>query len=156
MNKKSKAWIITGSIVGGLALAFLGGCAKGGTLEHYSAKSISKKAYQQEKTATFNGHKFIYFNVVRGEDDGWVLVDTTSYIINTDIQFGFRFKDYDGLVKISAYGDTDEPRNMGAFYADETYTSYQVFHGFKITIDESINASDYGSGFNLGIFAHWC
>jgi hypothetical protein len=77
-----------------------------------------------------------------------MLVDKSSYIINTDIQFGFRYKN--AGTKIVAYDKGMEPRDMGPF--DGAYNSYQVDHGFKITIDESLDINNV----NLGIFEHWC
>ena len=41
---------------------------------------------------------------------------------------------------------------MGPFYEDETYNSYQVDFGFKITTDEKLDIYNV----NLGIFEHCC
>ena len=167
MTKKAKTWSIVGSIVGGLVLTFgafmiyatspispFG--ARGGELVKFNAKKIGKTAYQKEKKVKIKDHEFTYYNVKSDSEGKWILVDGTSYIINTDIQFGFRFIDNGGLVKIAAYDGGMEPRKMGEDYPNVGYASYSVRHGFKITFDDSINASDYPNGFNLGIFEHWC
>ena len=161
MTKRAKTWIVVGSIVGGLALAFGGFIIyanspispfipRGGELIKFEAKKVGKIATLVEKNIKINGHEFTYYNVECASDGGWVLRDKTSYIINTDIAFGFRYKN--AGTKITAYGDKEEPRDMGPYYKDETYNSYQVYNGFKITIDESLDISEV----NLGIFEHWC
>lgn len=167
MTKRNKTWIIVGSVVGGLVLTFGAFMiyanspispfiARSGGVEKYNAKKIGKIAYQEEKKVEFFGHAFTFYNVKSDSEGNWILVDNTSYIVNLDIQFGFRFKNNDGLVKIAAYGDGKEPRDMGKYSKDPSYTSYQVDFGFKITVDESVNMSDCPNGFNLGIFEHWC
>ena len=162
MTKRTKAWIIAGSVIGGLALAFGGFIIfasvspyspfvpRGGELITIDAKKIGKTAKLEEKKVKIKGHEFTYYNVKSDEKGNWVLVDKSSYIINTDMQFGFRYKNVG--TKITSYGDVDEPRDMGAYYKDETYHSYQVFSGFKITIDDALDLNNV----NLGIFEHWC
>ena len=166
MTKKAKTWIIIGSIVGGLALAFgavviyfnspLAPFARGGELIKMNAKKIGKTAFQEEKKVKIKDHEFTYYNVRSDSEGNWILVDNTSYIINKDIVFGFRFKNNGGLVKITSYENSMEPRSMGEFYEDPSYTSYSVHAGFKIMVDESVNMSEHPDGFNLGIFEHWC
>ena len=161
MRKRTKAWIVVGSVVGGLALA-LGGfiifafspispfIPRGGGLVRIDAKKIGKTATLLEKKVKVKNHEFTYYNVKSDNDGNLILVDKTSYIINTDIQFGFRYRN--AGTKITAYDKGMEPRDMGPFHDDETYNSYQVDFGFKITIDESIETSNV----NLGTFEHWC
>jgi len=166
MTKKAKTWIIIGSIVGGLALAFgavviyfnspLAPFARGGELIKINAKKIGKTAFQKEKKVKIKDHEFTYYNVKSDSEGNWILVDNTSYIINKDIVFGFRFKNNGGLVKITSYENSMEPKSMGEFYENPSYTSYSVHAGFKITVDESVDMSEYPDGFNLGIFEHWC
>ena len=167
MTKKAKTWIIIGSIVGGLALTF-GAVViyfnsplsrfgiKGGELIKINAKKIGKTAFQKEKKVKIKDHEFTYYNVKSDSEGNWILVDNTSYIINKDIVFGFRFKNNGGLVKITSYENSMEPRSMGEFYENPSYTSYSVHAGFKIMVDESVDISEYPDGFNLGIFEHWC
>ena len=143
MRKRTKAWIVIGSVMGGLALA-LGGfiifalspispfIPRGGGLVKIDAKKIGKTATLVEKKVKVKDHEFTYYNV------------------KSDIQFGFRYKN--AGTKIVAYDKGMEPRDMGPFYEDETYNSYQVGLGFKITIDESLDINNV----NLGIFEHWC
>ena len=165
MTKRAKTWIVISSVVSGLALAFGGFIIyanspispfipRGGGLIKFSSKKIDKTATLVEKKVKIEGHGFTYYNVKSASDGSWILVDKTSYIINTDIQFGFRYKS--AGTKIVAYDKGDEPRDMGAFYKDETYHSYQVYFGFKITIDESLNMANFLDGLNLGVFEHWC
>ena len=165
MTKRAKTWIVVGSIVGGLALAFGGFIIyanspispfvpRGGELIKFEAKKIGKTATLQEKTIKIKDHEFTYYNVECANDGGWVLRDKTSYIINTDIQFGFRYKS--AGTKISAYNTGHEPRDMGEYSQEPSYHSYQVYFGFKITIDESLDMSSFPDGINLGIFEHWC
>lgn len=161
MTKRTKIWIVVSSVVGGLALAFGGFIIfafspnspfipRSGGLVKIDAKKIGKTAVLEEKKAKVKDHEFTYYNVKSDNDGNWILADKSSYIINTDIQFGFRYKN--AGTKIAAYDKGMEPRDMGPFYQDETYNSYQVDFGFKITIDESINIDNV----NLGIFEHWC
>ena len=110
----------------------------------------------QQKKVKIKDHEFTYYNVKSDSEGNWILVDNTSYIINKDIVFGFRFKNNGGLVKITSYENSMEPRSMGEFYEDPSYTSYSVHAGFKIMVDESVDMSDHPDGFNLGIFEHWC
>ena len=167
MTKKAKTWIIIGSVAGGLLLTFGAFMiyanspispfvARGGELVKFNAKKIGKTAYQKEKKIKIKDHEFTYYNVTSDSEGNWILVDNTSYIINTDIQFGFRFKNNGGLVKIINYNNGMEPRSMGEYSQDVDYTSYSVSHGFKIMVDESVDVSSYPDGFNLGIFEHWC
>ena len=166
MTKKAKTWIIIGSIVGGLALAFgavviyfnspLAPFARGGELIKINGKKIGKTAFQKEKKVKIKDHEFTYYNVKSDSEGNWILVDNTSYIINKDIVFGFRFRNNGGLVKITSYENSMEPRSMGEFYENPSYTSYSVHAGFKIMVDESVDISEYPDGFNLGIFEHWC
>lgn len=161
MTKKAKAWIVVGSVMGGLALTVGGFIAfalsplwpfypRGGELIRFSASKVGKTALLTKNKIKIKGHEFTYYNVVSDKDGNWILVDKTSYIINEDIQFGFRYKN--AGTKITAYGEVEEPRDMGPYYKDESYNSYQVFSGFKITIDESLDITNV----NLGIFEHWC
>ena len=162
MTKRTKAWIIAGSVAGALALAFGGFIIfaafspyspfipRSGGITIMDAKKIGKTAKLEEKKVKVKDHEFTYYNVKSDDNGNWILVDKTSYIINTDIAFGFRYKN--AGTKITAYGDKKEPRDMGSYYEDETYNSYQVYNGFKITIDESLDISEV----NLGIFEHWC
>lgn len=166
MTKKAKTWIIIGSIVGGLALTIgavviyfnspLAPFARGGELIKMNAKKIGKTAFQEEKKVKIKDHEFTYYNVKSDSEGNWILVDNTSYIINKDIVFGFRFKNNGGLVKITSYENSMEPRSMGEYYENPSYTSYSVHAGFKITVDEAVDISEYPDGFNLGIFEHWC
>ena len=166
MTKKAKTWIIIGSIVGGLALTFgavviyfnspLAPFARGGELIKMNAKKIGKTAFQKEKKVKIKDHEFTYYNVRSDSEGNWILVDNTSYIINKDIVFGFRFRNNGGLVKITSYENSMEPRSMGEYYENPSYTSYSVHAGFKIMVDESVDISDHPDGFNLGIFEHWC
>ena len=161
MTKRTKIWIVVSSVVGGLALAFGGFIIfafspnspfipRSGGLVKIDAKKIGKTAVLVEKKVKVKDHEFTYYNVKSDNDGNWILVDKSSYIINTDIQFGFRYKN--AGTKIAAYDKGMEPRDMGPFYQDETYNSYQVDFGFKITIDESLDINNV----NLGIFEHWC
>ena len=166
MTKKAKTWIIIGSIVGGLALTFgavviyfnspLSPFGRNGVMIKMNAKKIGKTAFQKEKKVKIKDHEFTYYNVRSDSEGNWILVDNTSYIINKDIVFGFRFKNNGGLVKITSYENSMEPRSMGEFYENPSYTSYSVHAGFKIMVDEAVDISEYPDGFNLGIFEHWC
>ena len=124
----------------------------GGTVE-FSAKAIGKTAYAEEKTVTIKDHQFTYYNVKSSDDGGWVLVDKTSYIINTDISFGFRYKQA-SLVSITKYGDaSDDPRDMGEVDTYPGYRNYQVYGGFKLAIKESL---DTNGEIDIGVLMHWC
>lgn len=155
-----RALIIGGSVLGAAILAFGGfviymntaGVARGGETVKFSAKKIGKNAFNEEKSVTINKHTFTYFNVKTADDGGWVLVDHTSYIINTDIVFGFRYKNYD-LVTITSYNDSKSPRFMGTTDVYPGYGSFEVRSGFKLAINESV---DPGEGINIGILMHWC
>lgn len=161
MNSKLKTTlIILGAIIGTIVLAF-GGFAiymnvrpsyNGDNVE-FSAKKIGKTAYKEEKTIKINKHEFTYYNVKAANDGGWVLVDKTSYIINTDINFGFRFKSYD-YVDISSYNGSSDPVFM-CIYIDyfPGYVGYEVFNGFKLSLKENVEPGD---GINIGILMHWC
>lgn len=157
MTRKAKGWIIAGSIVGGVSILFAGFLVyafthfgRAGGVEQIKASRIGTRAYLNERSVVINKHKFIYYNVVSSRDGEWILVDKSSYIINTDIDFGFRYKNAGTI--ITSYGDAQEPRDMGPYYENEAYNSYQVYGGFKITIDESQGLNHL----NLGIFEHWC
>ena len=160
MTKRTKAWIIAGSVVGTLALAFGGFIIyanfspnspvipRAGGLIKIDAKKIGKTAKLEEKKVKIKDHEFTYYNVKSDNDGNWILVDKTSYIINTDIQFGFRYKN-EGTT-IASYDKGMTPREMGEY--GNGYYSFQVDFGFKIMIDESLDITDV----NLGIFEHWC
>lgn len=157
MTRKAKGWIIAGSIVGGVSILFAGFLVyafthfgRAGGVEQIKASRIGTRTYLNERSVVINKHKFIYYNVVSSRDGEWILVDKSSYIINTDIDFGFRYKNAGTI--ITSYGDAQEPRDMGPYYENEAYNSYQVYGGFKITIDESQDLNHL----NLGIFEHWC
>ena len=124
----------------------------GGT-ERYYAKAIGTIAYKEEKSITIKKHQFTYYNVKSSKDGGWVLLDHTSYIVNTDIQFGFRYKNAD-LVMISIYGDSvNIPSQMEDSDQYPGYTNYQVYNGFKLAIKESVQP---GEGIDIGVLMHWC
>ena len=109
MTKKAKTWIIIGSIVGGLTLTFgaviiyfnspLSPFGRSGGMIKINAKKIGKTAFQEEKKVKIKDHEFTYYNVRSDSEGNWILVDNTSYIINKDIVFGFRFRNNGGLVK---------------------------------------------------------
>ena len=127
--------------------------ARNGETEKYLATAIGTKAYLEENEITINKHKFTYYNVKAADDGGWVLVDSTSYIINTDLQFGFRYKNAT-YVDITSYGeDAKDPHPMRETDAYPGYSNYQVFGGFKLTIKESL---DSVSNINIGVLMHWC
>ena len=160
-----KAWIITGSVIGGLALA-LGGfiifanspispfIPRAGGITKMDAKKIGKTAKLEEKRIKVKSHEFTYYNVKSDNNGNWILVDKSSYIINKDIQFGFRFKN-EGT-KIDSYEAQNPVIDMGPYSNDITYNSYRVDFGFKITILDSTDMTNYPNGVNLGIFEHWC
>ena len=157
MTRKAKGWIIAGSIVGGAYILFAGFLVyafthfgRAGGVEQIKANRIGSRTYLNERSVVINKHKFIYYNVISSRDGEWILVDKSSYIINTDWAFGFRYKNAGTI--ITSYGDAQEPRDMGPYYGNEAYNSYQVYGGFKITIDE-LQDLDH---LNLGIFEHWC
>lgn len=157
MTRKAKEWIIAGSIVGGVSILFAGFLVyafthfgRAGGVEQIKASRIGTRAYLNERSVVINKHKFIYYNVISSRDGEWILMDKSSYIINTDIDFGFRYKNAGTI--ITSYGDAQEPRDMGPYYENEAYNSYQVYGGFKITIDEPQDLDHL----NLGIFEHWC
>lgn len=163
--KKSHA-LRNGLIIGGVFVALsasifagfliwknVADMAKSGATTKFSAKSIGKTAYAQEKTVAIEGHQFTYFNVKSSDDGGWVLVDRTSYIINTDISFGFRYKNAD-KVSIAKYGEaSNDPRDMGEVEQYPGYTNYQVYSGIKLAIKESVDPSE---GIDIGVLMHWC
>ena len=124
----------------------------GGTVK-FSANKIGTTAYETEKSVTINKHEFKYYNVKSSKDGGWILVDHTSYIINTDIQFGFRYKNAN-YVDIVKYGDaSNDPRFMGEVDDYPGYKNYQVYCGIKLSINESV---DPGEGIDIGVLMHWC
>lgn len=161
MNKKLRITLIIFGAVLATALLGFGGFiiymnvmgARGGETVKFSAKKIGKTAYQEEKTIKINNHEFTYYNVKSANDGGWILVDNTSYIINTDIAFGFRYQNAE-LVSISIYGGaSNEPRYMGQTDSYPGYSDYQVYGGFKLSIKENVN---YADGINVGVLIHWC
>ena len=161
MTRKGKIALIIGISVSG-ALMVAAGCyiaygisnlPRSGGTEKFSATAIGTKASIEEKEITINKHKFTYFNVKSSKDGGWVLLDHTSYIINTDIQFGFRYKNA-SLVNIAKYGDaSNDPRPMGEVDDYPGYQNYQVYSGIKLTINASV---DPGEGIDIGVLMHWC
>ena len=99
MTRKAKGWIIAGSIVGGVSILFAGFLVyafthfgRAGGVEQIKASRIGTRAYLNERSVVINKHKFIYYNVISSRDGEWILMDKSSYIINTDIDFGFRYK----------------------------------------------------------------
>ena len=162
MKKKVKALIIVGSVLTGLAvtvgLSIAVGMSdaktNGGTIS-FCAKPIGKTAYQEEKKIKINKHEFTYYNVISGNDGSWILLDKTSYIINTDIQFGFRYKNSE-LIDIMPYAGSMEPIKMSASGLFPGYTNYNINLGIKLTIKEEIDDKDIQNGVNIGVLMHWC
>ena len=68
------------------------GCIPNGGSITFTADLIGRTPVQQEKSFTYKGHKFIYYNVYNDGGGNFVMADNTSYIVNKDIQFGLRVK----------------------------------------------------------------
>ena len=163
MQKKVKTLIITGSIVIGLAstigLVVLVGnannVARGGETISFCAKKIGKTPFLKERVIKLNNHEFTFYNVVSGNDGSWILLDKTSYIINTDITFGFRYKN-DEQVEIRSYSGGREPEKMGDTDLYPGYANYSVGGGIKLSIKDSVEDQDIPNGVNIGVLMHWC
>ena len=163
MQKKVKALIISGSILTGLAMT-VGLTVLVGNLSYqprngenvtFCAKKIGKTAFLEEKSVKINNHEFFYYNVISGKDGSWILLDKTSYIINTDIGFGFRYKN-DEFVDIKSYAGGKEPVKIPSSYLYPGYANYEINGGFKLTIKETIDDKDIQNGINIGVIMHWC
>ena len=163
MQKKVKVLIISGSVLTGLAMTFgltvlIGNLTcqprNGGNVA-FCAKKIGKTAFLKEKNIKINNHEFFYYNVISGNDGSWILVDKTSYIINTDINFGFRYKN-DEFIDIRSYAGGNEPIKIPSSDLYPGYSNYEINHGFKLTIKETIDDTDIQNGVNIGVIMHWC
>ena len=163
MQKKVKVLIISGSVLTGLAMTFgltvlIGNLTcqprNGGNVA-FCAKKIGKTAFLKEKNIKINNHEFFYYNVISGNDGSWILVDKTSYIINTDINFGFRYKN-DEFIDIRSYAGGNEPIKIPSSDLYPGYVNYEINHGFKLTIKETIDDTDIQNGVNIGVIMHWC
>lgn len=121
----------------------------------FTADLIGDTPIEEEKTFTYKGHTFIYYNVYNDGNGNFVMANNDSYIANNDIQFGLRVK--------SAYvytvpEDGGEPvwiepsvHNKNGGYYDY---AIQVF-GFQIRgigLNISMNYTDI----NIGTITHWC
>ena len=162
MQKKVKALIISASVITGLAmtaglvaLTVNSSMGKNGGNVSFCAKPIGRIPFKQEKTIRINKHEFTYYNVISDTDGSWILLDKTSYIINTDIQFGFRFKN-DTLVDITSYCGSAEPKKMGGSSLYPGYANYNVDFGIKLTISDKVDDNNIKDGINIGVIMHWC
>ena len=162
MEKKVKALIISASVVTGLAmtaglvaLTVNSSVGQNGGNVSFCAKPIGQIPYQIEKTIKINKHEFTYFNVISDTDGSWILLDKTSYIINTDIQFGFRFKN-DTLIDITSYCGSMEPKKMGGSSLYPGYANYNVDFGIKLRISDKVDDNNIKDGINIGVIMHWC
>lgn len=160
MKKKTKVLIISASVLAGLAMTiglvvFTNSTNTVGGNVSFHAKPIGKTPYQKEKTIRINKHEFTYYNVISGNDGSWILLDKTSYIINTDIQFGFRFRNAD-LVNIASYAGSMEPQKMGQTGYYPGYANYSVNFGIKLSIKDEVDDKDIKNGVNIGVIMHWC
>lgn len=164
-KRKKRKRIIVGSIVGGAVLLLglvIGGFAiymasgeatRTGVLTTFRADPIGNQAVKEEKTITIEGHSFAYFNVKSDFDGSWVFMGTDSYVINEDIQFGFRFANASHF-NIESYNGSQAPTFRGMSEIYYGYTDYQVFKGFKITVKDA-SVPEY-RGLRAGVFMHWC
>ncbi|MCR5332499.1 MAG: transcriptional regulator [Bacilli bacterium] len=127
---------------------------RNGKTVSFSAKKIGTEAVKTAKRITIEGHTFTYKNVKSNKDGEWILMDETSYIVNTDMIFGFRYKN-DLFVEINSYNGSEEPRHMSSSDRYPGYANYQVFNGFILTIKK--DAQYYPElGVNIGVLQHWC
>ena len=163
MQKKVKALIISGSILTGLAMT-IGLTVLVGNLSYqprngenvtFCAKKIGKTAFLEEKSVKINNHEFFYYNVISGKDGSWILLDKTSYIINTDISYGLRYKN-DELIDIKPYAGSKEPVKIPSSDLYPGYSNYEINHGFKLSIKDSIEDESIPNGVNIGVIMHWC
>ena len=163
MQKKVKALIISGSILTGLAMTIgltmlvgnLSYQPRNGENVTFCAKKIGKTAFLEEKSVKINNHEFFYYNVISGKDGSWILLDKTSYIINTDISYGLRYKN-DELIDIKPYAGSKEPVKIPSSDLYPGYSNYEINHGFKLSIKDSIEDESIPNGVNIGVIMHWC
>ena len=163
MQKKVKALIISGSILTGLAMTIgltvlIGSLTcqprNGGNVA-FCAKKIGKTPFLREKNIKINDHEFTYYNVISGNDGSWILLDKTSYIVNTDISYGLRYKN-DELIDIKPYAGSKEPVKIPSSDLYPGYSNYEINHGFKLSIKDSIEDDSIPNGVNIGVIMHWC
>lgn len=125
----------------------------GGTGITFSAYFISRSPEKVEKTIKIRGYEFIYYNVYNDGKGNFVLADNTSYIKNTDMNFGIRFQSRDGIVCIYDENGETTLETISKSY-DNGDWGYQVDSGFLICVDKSI-AMTY-TDINIGKITHWC
>ena len=163
MQKKAKVLIFSGSILMGLAMTFgltvlIGNLSyqpRNGENVTFCAKKIGKTAFLEEKSVIINNHEFFYYNVISGKDGSWILLDKTSYIINTDISYGLRYKN-DELIDIKPYAGSKDPVKIPSSDLYPGYSNYEINHGFRLSIKDSIEDDSIPNGVNIGVIMHWC
>ena len=119
----------------------------------FDASSLPSEPVQEEKEAKISGHVFVYYNVYKSSDGGFVLKDNTSYIQNKDLVFGMKFKsDFALAYPIEDGIVSDTP--MEIMEEKDGYRSYSVNCGFEIRIPKNI--SMLYQDISIGKIVHWC
>ncbi len=135
----------------------LAGCQpkpNGGSIT-FTADLIGDTPVEEDKTFTYKGHTFIYYNVYNDGNGNFVMANNASYIANNDIQFGLRVK---SAFVYTVPEDGSEPvwiepsvHNKNSGYYDY---AIQVF-GFQIR-GVGLNISMNYTDINIGKITHWC
>ena len=141
-----------------LAPLFIGlslfSCARGGESITFTARLISRKPVQEEKSFKYKDHTFTYYNVYNDGKGNFVMADNSSYIRNTDIAFGMRTKSQ-YVYRYTEEG-TGERLEWSSYYQDETYCDYSIRKGGFEIRGGDITSTEPHSNVNIGKIIHWC
>ena len=150
MNKISLFRIV----IIGMAPLMVTGCIPNGGSITFTADLIGRTPVQQEKSFTYKGHKFIYYNVYNDGSGNFVMADNTSYIVNKDIHFGLRVKS-PFVYNLAQEGEEPvliEPTSK----QEDGYYNYAIRDfGFQIR-GIGLSVSMLYSDINIGTITHWC
>lgn len=141
------------AILCSMGLASLSACAKNGGSITFTANSISSTPIKEEKSFTYKGYEFIYYNVYNDGNGNFVMADNTSYIANKDIQFGLKVKTEfvykyveDGDGELIYYTNLD----------DEGYYNYSIVDFGFVIRGVGTSYSMVYENINIGKIIHWC
>lgn len=130
-------------------------CSGGGLVE-VTAKRVSSKPVEEEKSFRSSGAKFTYYNVYKDEDNNFIMNPSYSYIVIDKAPDALlRFNDNYDSIKVSGYnyqGIETLLTPSKDFNFGDTHTYYPTgYTNIKI----EYTASD-STPANIGTLVFWC